>query len=302
MPKTLKIEADPCLTKLQRNFLKRWNISIDDLSGYDFQGFKNRICCVLAAYIEDIHMLLFIERNLFYRLGIDGYYSQLTDFMPGFFDRSVLKRRLDQGYDENKFVDFLWCLENIIDICLTHVEINPHQDNEKERVVEQFIAGMAEALELSNINAVLCQRDEQYMFYPKGAELLDEKLVNDNLNWLEDYPDSHEKFHKALVDSLAKKSPRDIIDDVRLAFELFLKKFNGNDKSLENQKEVLGQFFKNKAVPTELSNMFDKLFNLYTLYNNKNVKHYDNCSENEVEFIIYLTGTFIRFLIQTKNK
>ena len=40
-----------------------------------------------------------------------------------------------------------------------------------------------------------------------------------------------------------------------------------------------------------------KLFDYYTTYQNNNVKHGENCSYNEIEFVIYLTGSFMRLLL-----
>ena len=48
--------------------------------------------------------------------------------------------------------------------------------------------------------------------------------------------------------------------------------------------------------------MYATLFSFYTTYNNQNVKHADNCLSVETEYIIYLTGTFIRFLIQVDKQ
>lgn len=81
---------------------------------------------------------------------------------------------------------------------------------------------------------------------------------------------------------------------------MFLKEYYENEKSLENQKEITGRYLSEKNVPKEIRNLFSTLVSYYSLYNNENVKHNDKCSENEIEFIIYLTGTFIRFLIQIK--
>lgn len=40
------------------------------------------------------------------------------------------------------------------------------------------------------------------------------------------------------------------------------------------------------------------LFGPYRIYQNQAVKHGEEYSENEVEFMIYLTGTFMRLLLQ----
>ena len=84
--------------------------------------------------------------------------------------------------------------------------------------------------------------------------------------------------------------------------ELFIKQYFNNEKSLENQKELLGKYLKEQDVAKEIRDMFSTLFLFYTRYNNENVKHADNCIELESEYIIYLTGTFIRFLIKVREQ
>ena len=132
--------------------------------------------------------------------------------------------------------------------------------------------------------------------------MLDTKVVNDTLNWLEKYPNSREKFHEALILQKKHESVRQVIDTMRLALELFIKQYFNNEKSLENQKELLGKYLKEQDVAKEIRDMFSTLFLFYTRYNNENVKHADNCIELESEYIIYLTGTFIRFLIKVREQ
>lgn len=62
-----------------------------------------------------------------------------------------------------------------------------------------------------------------------------------------------------------------------------------------------------KNVPTPLRQMFSQsLVSYYTEYQNEYAKHNDKVSYLELEFVIYLTGTFMRFLITleegAKNK
>ncbi len=65
-------------------------------------------------------------------------------------------------------------------------------------------------------------------------------------------------------------------------------------------EEKLGKKLQDNNVSKEIRDMFATLFSFYTRYNNQNVKHDDKCVGIETEYIIYLTGTFIRFLIQIK--
>ena len=161
---------------------------------------------------------------------------------------------------------------------------------------------ISEALVLSGINIELYKRGSEYLFYPSGAEILDTKLVNDNLNWLELYPKAREKMHLALSSQQRNGQPRQIIDNMRLSFELFLKQYLNNEKSLENQKELLGKKLQEYGIAKEIRDMYATVFSFYTRYNNENVKHDDKCAKVETEYIIYLTGTFIRLLIQIDKK
>jgi len=40
--------------------------------------------------------------------------------------------------------------------------------------------------------------DDCYRFYPSGVEILDEKLINDVLDFLKQYPKAHKEFSESL--------------------------------------------------------------------------------------------------------
>jgi len=175
---------------------------------------------------------------------------------------------------------------------------NIYIEEDSQKVAKKnFASNIAEALELSGINAIMCDTPNGYKFYPANAELLDVKLIIDVLNWLSDYPKAKEKYDNALRLFLKGDRTRHVLDDCRLSLELFVKQYLSNEKSLENQIAELGKFLKEKDVSTELRNIFTSLINGYTSYNNRNVKHDDSINESEIEFVIYTTGAFMRLLI-----
>lgn len=90
------------------------------------------------------------------------------------------------------------------------------------------------------------------------------------------------------------------MDDLRLALELLLKKILNNTKSLENQIKPLGDYFKGKSGSKELQNMFVKLVDYYSKYQNTYVKHDDNVNEKEIDFIIELTSSLMKFILKIK--
>lgn len=167
--------------------------------------------------------------------------------------------------------------------------------------------GFKEDIELSLLDVQIKRvKGNDVIFYPKGSKLLDEKVVNDVLDWLTSYPKVQENFKSALEKYQNKTYQRNLIDDLRLSLELLLKKIlNNRKKSLENQREPLGKYLEKKNIPKQLRNMYWKLIDYYTDYQNNCVKHEDKVDSSEIEFIIYLTGTFMRFLMtleDTKNE
>lgn len=101
---------------------------------------------------------------------------------------------------------------------------------------------------------------------------------------------------------LSGKKERQIVDCLRLSFELFLKQFLRNEKSLEKQKPILGKYLENKNISVEIRNMYMQLFDYYEKYNNNHAKHNNNVEHAEIDFLVYLTGSFLRFLITVDNK
>ena len=108
-------------------------------------------------------------------------------------------------------------------------------------------------------------------------------------------------FLKSLKFERKEEFYRNIIDELRLSLELlFQEKFN-NKKSLENQASQIGNFLKENNVSIFISNMYIKLIDFYTKYNNDNAKHGDKVSEVEIDYLTYLTGTFMRLILQIEE-
>ena len=93
----------------------------------------------------------------------------------------------------------------------------------------------------------------------------------------------------------------DCADLFRKALEQFFREFFGGKKSLENYKSEYGNLMKNHGIPAELSNSFEKVLNQYTTYMNSYAKHGNGTSKIALEYIMYQTGSLIRFLITLKQ-
>jgi DNA-directed RNA polymerase subunit RPC12/RpoP len=124
---------------------------------------------------------------------------------------------------------------------------------------------------------------------------LNSKLINETRNILHKHPKAEKLFNTALDKYSKGVYERNLLDDMRLALELFLKSVLDNSKSLENQKSAIGKFQKEKDASPELSNMFIKLVDYYAKYHNSNIKHNDNVKKNEIGLLINLTSSFIMY-------
>lgn len=136
----------------------------------------------------------------------------------------------------------------------------------------------------------------------KDAEIVNETLIDETKHWLNDYPGSLKTYEDALLKFSNKAFKRNLLDDLRLSLELLLKSIFNNNKSLENQIGDLGTFIQNKGGSKELGNMFQKLVDYYSKYQNTYVKHNDDIIEEEIEFILELTSSFMKHLVRISNR
>ena len=79
-----------------------------------------------------------------------------------------------------------------------------------------------------------------------------------------------------------------------------LKCILNNNKPIEKQFNDIGTYIKERHGSKELSNMFVKLIDYYSKYQNTYVKHNDLIIENEIEFVIEITCSFLKFIIRSQ--
>jgi len=106
-------------------------------------------------------------------------------------------------------------------------------------------------------------------------------LIRQTRHWLDPFPDALNLFNSALQKYEARVFVRNLLDDLRLSLEILVQQVLENDRSLENQMASLGPFVKQHGGSPELSNMFWKLVEYYTKYQNTYVKHDDAVIEEE---------------------
>lgn len=174
--------------------------------------------------------------------------------------------------------------------------INSFSNSDK---AENFKRMVILALEESHIPVDVIKDDDGYFIFPKGAKELDDALVSETLLWVSEYPRTYKKYCEALRRYAAgdSENPSVIADDFRKVLETFFQEFFEQKKSLEHMIGTYGDYMKEKGVPAELSNEFEKLLKCYTSFNNSYAKHHDGTTEKVLEHIMYQTGSIIRFVI-----
>jgi hypothetical protein len=131
---------------------------------------------------------------------------------------------------------------------------------------------------------------------------VNETLVEETRHWLQSYPDALSLYTQALEKYDHGAFSRNLLDDLRLSLEKLLRAIFQNDKSLENQISSVGAHIKACGGSPELSNMFVKLIDYYAKYHNSYVKHDDAVIEEEIEFILEITSSFMKHLVRVSER
>jgi len=151
-----------------------------------------------------------------------------------------------------------------------------------------------EALEAWKLPYVLCDG----IIIPKGVKEFDKALVCDVAMWLKKYPATQKPYLNALQQYYDNAEPRDIADNLRKSLEAFLQEFLGNKKNLDKNISVVGTYLKENGINEEVRKMFTTLISHYKSLNDKTAKHHDDTDKNSVEFLLYQTGVFMRYLLK----
>jgi hypothetical protein len=133
-----------------------------------------------------------------------------------------------------------------------------------------------------------------------SKEEINESLIEETQHWLSEYTDALKLYNACLEKYTNKVHQRNLLDDLRLSLETLLKKILDNNKSLENQIEDLGKYINSRNGSKELNNMFLKLIDYFSKYQNTYIKHNDNVNENEIEIMIEIASSFMKFLVRIK--
>jgi hypothetical protein len=269
-------------------FWQRWQYKPDDR--VELTKLRNRIEHVLK---EKVWRELYKNPDFWKELALlCGRRYDESDVGYSGFDLTALKKELIAAKDLFEVVQVLqftlWSIARV-----------------RPELLESCIESLNDSFALTpNVLVHVARSSDGATIYPGGAALLDETLIQENLIWLEGHQKTLKAFQQALAIYLSKDTSkyRNLLDNLRFAIEQLLKDVLSNQKSLENQKDTLLPWMKNQGLHDRVIGMYhDLLFKHFAIYQNDAVKHGEKYSLQEIEFMIYLTGTFMRLLIQASK-
>jgi hypothetical protein len=151
---------------------------------------------------------------------------------------------------------------------------------------------------LENATMDIGVRWEDGMFYPSGAKELDERLIEEPLQWLEGFPDERADYLKALTGYAAKRFD-DVIINCYLVVEGVARKVLNNSKTLDNnRKDLLRRI--------GLSQEWKALLSNFITYANEFKRHASSKQHDvnhiEIEGFLYMTGLLVRMIVETTKR
>ncbi|MGA2623213.1 MAG: hypothetical protein ABSF91_05105 [Bacteroidota bacterium] len=293
------------------DFMQRWGIVIPKEKL--FSEFRNRVSTAVGSFLSDLkyldEMIYDIEATSLVA-AVEGKFavingSEYVDPAYLAIGQGIIKHLTNaQGLSELILVlqRLFWSLEQL--------SASYETLDEFKTAVQSLIANLNTAIESSSgINIRRIENiDGKMELYPDGIKLLDE-AVDENAIWLRKYPDVVKEYNKALSIAVSKDASmyRQALDSLRFALENLLKVVLGNNSPIEKQKEPLLKWMKEKGVHSQIRQNYFTMLTQFSLYQSTAVKHDSDFepadervySDSELEYMIYLTTTLMRFLIET---
>lgn len=269
------------------NFLKIFNQQFGLSEGLDEEkkAFVNRINQTVLNSIESEYDYGKIFRFLCYQLGVNADDRIRAASRYSYGDERIPSLRSLTGDD------FLQTLKILVTLYRFYDDKDRYNYEQDLNKIEALVK-----VALANSNLDLGISWKKGMFFKSGVEILDEKLIEEPLDWIDEFPSTKEDYKKALS-SLLKKDYPGVVDHCYLSFEGLVRSLLKNNKTLDNNKQEL-------LKKLELSQQWKSFLDKFTDYANEFKRHAsknrDKIKPLEVEAFLYLTGLLIRLTISLK--
>jgi hypothetical protein len=272
------------------NFRNRWGVELCDSEL--FNQFKNRLTNMIELILKSFKK----SRDVFLRK---------MEELERSFSHSLGERAsitMHPYPNSNNVISRFETASSVYMLCLySQAFMRSLKHMEEDESLNAYVIYFNAEAERSSVNAKIIEIENQYLIIPLAAEELDKILVEDVLKWLSDYPRAKNSF----IEALKSFTPEDItkcLDELRKAFEFLLMDIFENDNSLEQQYEKIKYMLNTKEIDENIKQIFLQIYSYYKNYQNKKVKHGKSAQYSDIEFIIYQTGSMMRFILELNRQ
>lgn len=272
------------LTERMGKFNKRWSSVSHDSYEESFKKFKTRILNIfkdIDRHVTKKSISLFCQY-----LGIREIWNS-DPLGYGSWSANIISRLTG----ENDEIEFYRLIEIIFSLDITSsMGYGREPTFSKEMLVEY----VTQAIDFSSVNVAIAFRNDEVMLFRKGEEMLDEQLVNQVISFLN--TESNEHFESALKFYQAK-NPIKSAESLRRSLEEFLRYKLNNTLGLNVSITEMQKRLKVDGRDAQIRNIIFSTFSYLDTYFNENSKHHDgDIDDVENEFLIYETGTLLRYI------
>lgn len=259
------------------DFRRRWGLPEEDFD----KRFQKTVYRVLVITGNDIEIEESKLKTLAYTAGVsmDTYVWDSPSYGWAYFD---VKKYLLGAKQPPELA------EKIENLLKCYGILN---DSQKGRVVNTINDG--------NIGIrIIKNKDGDYITYPQGEPMLDEKVVDRALLSLDG--DSAKEYKKALK-AYASKRWNDSSENTRRTLEEYLRQYLNNKAGLEANSSKIGKFLKDADVAEHFRiSIVNQIKTLENQYNSGSKHNSKTQGAAEAEYLIYSVGVIVNTLEQLK--
>lgn len=273
-----------------KKFNKRWDINDSENEQQAFEKFRTGVFNIFRDIDSHITKESVEEFCLFF-----GITEEWESDMYG--SREWGKNVINKLYSASSEIEFFKILEVIFALDITTTRVHRHDIEYSKGIL---LNKVAQAIDYSGVNlSVSVTKDKEIIFYPKGEEMLDNKVVNNVLSFLDQKSNSH------FIDALKFYNSKNWIksaESLRRTVEEFLRVRLGNKSGLQQNRLEIGKKLKADATASQIREIVSQIFGYLDQYFNENSKHNDgDIDEAECEFLIYQVGLLMRYINKALN-
>jgi hypothetical protein len=297
-------------------FFRRWDIELPEAQ--TFLEFRTRVLRAVNQFRNSLS-----QRNILDLLEDSFSVVNGSSYIPdsNHYNRipSNFKTFCAKATDINQLVLILqrcfWSIEKMA--CGKEIETYEDWHSKRygqsireflRRVTEVFVSEMNQVLEFSHgVNFKFVQDQYKVEVVPAGVPILDTKVVCGSIEWLKKYPDVAAQFKTALQIAARNQEGfyRQAMDFLRSSIDKLLRVILKNDACLDKQIANLRAWLEERGVHAGVRETYTSVLSDFAAYQKEALKVPASADENqrrlskpELEYMIYLTGTMMRFLLE----